>query len=156
MGAVNPSWHRWIFASVAKHLHGGIDETVPLIVEFLDKRSVVWTGAATKAEATISGPATKEISSGLHRIWVDIFVKVTTNAGTNNYPHLDAVGKIAETLDRCIVCKDYGETGIAEIGILNGRPENGETVKVTHINPSEKDTQVHSTISARYLGYFAE
>lgn len=156
MGAVNPSWHRWVFASVAKHLHVAIDPSVELVVEFLDKRSVAWTGATTKAEATISGPATKEISPGLHRIWVDIFVKVTTNMGANNYPHLDAVGTVAEALDNCIICKDYGETGLVEIGILHNRPESGETVKVTNLTPTEKDTQIHSTISARFLGYFAE
>lgn len=157
MAAVNQLWHRWIYASVAKHLHAAATaDGLPLIVEFLDKRGETWEAAASKAEATITGPMTKEVCSGLHRIWVDVFITLTSHLSSNNYVHIDHAGAMAEALDQCVTCKDYGATGLVTIGFLHPKPEQTETIKVVHLKPMAKDTQIHSTIQAKFLGYFSE
>lgn len=155
MGAVNPNWHRWIYASVAKHLKDSVGD-LPLVVEFLDKRGTDWETAVSKAEATITGPMTKEISAGLHRIWVDVFITLTSHLSSNGYQHVDHAGTLASALDQCIVCKDYGATGLETIGIIHPTPEANQPVKVNHLKPAAKDTQLHSTIQAKFLGYFTE
>lgn len=157
MGAVNPLWHRWVYASIAKHLHAAaLADDLALVVEFLDKRNTDWLEATSKAEATITGPMTREISSGLHRVWVDVFIVVTSNLSDNDYAHIDHVGAMASALDQCILVKDYGATGLVEVGTIKPRAESGDSVKVNHLKPATKDTQIHSTIQARFLGYFAE
>lgn len=137
-------------------MHEAADDSLPVVVEFLDKRDSVWSTALSKAEVVITGPMTKEISAGLHRIWVDVFVIVSSSIRTNNYDHIDKVGIFANALDQCIVCKDYGATNELIVGTLRPRPEAGDTIKTTHLKPSEKDTQIHSTVAARFLGYFSE
>ena len=155
MGAVKPNWHRWVYASVAKHLKDSAG-ALPLVVEFLDKRGTDWETAASKAEVTITGPMTKEVCSGLHRIWVDVFITLTSHLSANNYDHIDHAGTLASALDECITCKDYGATGLVTIGFLHPRAETQEAIKVNHLKPAVKDTQLHSTIQAKFLGYFSE
>lgn len=159
--AVNASWPRWIMASIAKHLHdAAYVAELPLVVEFLDRRDETWMGATHKAEVTISGPATREVSTGLYRVWVNVFVVLTSNLSDNDYDHVTHAGAIANALDRCIVIKDYGneagDTGLLDIGTITPRNEGADTVKVTHLKPAAKDTQLHSTIEVRFFGLFTE
>lgn len=156
MGAVNQFWHRWVYASIAKHLKQSAGDT-PIVVEFLDVRGPEWKTAQTKAEVTITGLMTKELCGGLHRVWVDVFVTLTSHLSEdNNFRHLDAAGAIASALDTCIVCKDYGWTNERVIGVVSPFREGNEQLKVNHLKPAAKDTQLHSTIQSKFLGYFSE
>ena len=157
MAAVNANWHRWVYASVADHLHtAATAASLPLVVEFLDKRNSAWKTAKTKAEATVTGPATKEISSGLHRVWVDVFLVVTSKRSNDDYDHIDKCGAMANALDQCILIKDYGATGLVDVGSIKPRKESGDTIDVEHLKPAETDDQIFSTLQGRYFGLFAE
>lgn len=158
---VNPNWARWIFASVADYLHTAASAKTPtalqLVVEMLDKRNAVWEAAATRAEATISGPFTKEQNSGCYLVTLDVFLVITSDlapSGGSDYDHIDFTGHMQNALDNCIICKDYGATGTIEIGTLT--PENADPRGPTHLKPSTKDTQIHSTLNARFIGIFSE
>jgi hypothetical protein len=119
-------------------------------------RNAAWKSAVSKAEVTISGPATKEVSSGLHRIWLDVFVTLTSDRSDNDYDHIGYAGAIANALDQCISVMDYGDTGLVELCIIRPIKDNAETIDVTHIKPSDTDDQIFSTVHARYFGLFAE
>ena len=154
---VNAKWHRWVYASLAKHLHGICDPVpIALVVEFLDKRTETWKQASPRAEAIITGPMSKEVSNGLHRIWVDVFLTLTSNRGANDYVHVGHAGTLANALDQCVIVRDYGETGNLDISVLTPIRDSGQTVSVMHIRPTEKDEEIHSTIQSRFYGLFAE
>lgn len=158
--AVNPKWHRWVYASVADHLHtAASNASLPLVVEFLDKRDDVWNAAPRKAEATITGPRTRELSRKLFRVHVDVFVVVTSDlasSGSTDYIHIDKVGALDSALQECILCRTYGEMPVEDIGILIPRSSDNDETKPNHLKPAEKDTQIHSTIEARLIGFFKE
>lgn len=158
---VNQKWHRWIYASVAKHLHtAATAASLPLIVEFLDKRDDAWKAAARRAEVTITGPRTRELSRGFFRVHVDVFVIVTSDiapSGSADYDHIDKVGAMATALNSCILCKTYGEVPpLVELGILTLRDDLNDEISPEHLKPAEKDTQIHSTVEARLVGFFKE
>jgi hypothetical protein len=156
MGAVDSNWHRWTYASIADALHtAATAASLPLVVEFLDKRDDAWKVAAHKAEATISGPATRGQNSEFEVI-VDVTIIVTSDLTNNDYAHIDYTGEMASALDQCIIVKDYGATGSIEVGKLTPTADPGETINVTHLKPAEKDTQIHSVITARLTGNFEE
>jgi len=152
--AANPKWQRYVYATISKSLLAALAAT-PLVIEFLNpKRTPTWEDAATKAEVTISGPRTSRVSPNRYRVFVDIFVVVTSDAGNSNAGHLDAVGTIVQALDKCFLVKDYGDTGLVDVGQLQLRSEDDEGIDVTHLKPTQEDTQIHSTILARYDGRF--
>lgn len=157
MGAVNPLWHRYVYASVADHLHtAATAASLPLVVEFLDKRDSTWKSASSRAEATLTGPVTKEVSAGLYRVWFDVFITLASERGANDYDHIDLAGKLAEALDQCILIKDFGATGLVTIGSIRPRSESADSIEVEHLKPSADDDHVYSTVSARYFGLFTE
>lgn len=155
--AVDARWHRWVYASVANHLHTVCTSAgINLVVEFLDERTSAWKNASPRAEAIITGPMSKEVSKGLHRIWVDVFVTLTSNRSSNDYAHVGHAGTLANALDQCILVKDYGGTGLLDISVLNPIRDTGRTVAVQHVRPSAQDGEIHSTIQSRFYGLFAE
>lgn len=152
---VNENWNRWVFASIAKHLHD--DSTladIPLVIHTLDKQSADWKAATTNAEVTIIGPSFR-MGTLSTRVRVGVFVIVSSHLATNNYGHIDAVGAIAASLHRCIDVKDFGigDTGLLEIGVLN-RARGDTEVGVVNLAPLSKDTKIHSTISANFFSRF--
>jgi len=152
---VDARWHRWVYASMAKHLHAN-SAGINLVVEFLDERTRTWETASPRAEAIITGPMSKEISNGLHRIWVDVFVTLTSNRSTNDYDHVGYSGLLANALDQCVLVKDYGDTGALDISVLNPIRDTNQTVAVQHVRPTEQDNEIHTTIQSRFYGLFAE
>lgn len=157
--AVNRKWHRWIYASVADHVHAAASGNFPLLVDFLDKADDTYKAATCKAQCTITGPRTREISRKMFRVHIDVFIVVTSDrapSGGTDYVHIDKVGLMAETLDQCIRCVTYGEASEDEFGVLRPRSETGDEINPTHLRPAEKDTQIHSTIEARFIGFFKE
>lgn len=155
--AVDARWHRWVYASIAKHLHDiATPASIALVVEFLDERTTSWSTASPRAEAVITGPLSKEISNKFHRIWVDVFLTLTSDRSSNDYVHVGHSGTLANALDQCITVRDYGDTGLVDISILRPIRDAGQTISVTHVRPSEGDQEIHSTIQARLYGLFAE
>jgi hypothetical protein len=155
--AVDARWHRWVYASIADHLHTICTSAgISLVVEFLDERTTAWKTASPRAEAIITGPMSKEVSNGLHRVWVDVFLTLTSNRSSNDYVHVGHAGTLANALDQCILVKDYGDTGLLDISVLNPIRDSGRTVAVQHVRPSEQDEEIHSTIQSRFYGLFAE
>jgi hypothetical protein len=155
--AVDARWHRWVYASIAKHLHAiATTASIDLVVEFLDERTAAWQSASPRAEVIITGPMSKEISKGLHRVWVDVFITLTSDRSSNDYIHIGHSGTLANALDQCILVRDYGDTGVLDVSVLNPIRDLGRTVAVQHVRPSEKDATIHSTIQSRFYGLFAE
>ena len=159
--ASNPKWPRWVHASISKHLHAAAALVeLPLVVEFLDDRSVDWRKAHYKAEVTIAGPHTRELSKGFFRVWVDVFVVLSSNkqTDTNAFKHLDHAGAIETALDRCIEVRKYdvGEVSPALVGILTPRTEDGDSISIDNLKPGDSDQLIHTVIEARYLGFFSE
>lgn len=154
---VNENWNRWVFASIAKHLHDAATlADIPLVIHTLDKQSADWKAATTNAEVTIIGPSFRPGTLST-RVRVGVFVIVSSHLTTNNYGHIDAVGAIATSLHKCIDVKDFGtgigDTGLLEIGVLN-RARGDTEVGVVNLAPLSKDTKIHSTISASFSSRF--
>lgn len=160
MTAVDPKLQRWVYASIAKHLHAAATTaSLPLVVEVLDTPPDTWKEAKHRAEVIISGPSTREISKGLRRVQVSIFCVVSSfKQVTNAYDHLDKVGALANALDRCIEVRDYdvGNDAPALIGELKPRAEDTDRIRVDHIKPTESDNRTHSVIEANLVGFFTE
>lgn len=154
---VDARWHRWVYASIAKHLHDICTPAgINLVVEFLDRRTNSWLAASPRAEAVITGPMSKEISNGLHRIWVDVFLTLTSDRSANDYVHVGHAGTLANALDQCILVRDYGATGLIDVSVLHPIQDDTQTVSVMHLQPTDKDEEIHSTIQSRFYGLFSE
>jgi len=150
MAAVNPNWHRWIYASIAKHVAALVAS--PIVFDFGGKRMATWEQSTHRAEVTISGPVTTRFSRTAWAVEVDVFVVVSSDLSANNYAHVDVTGDVANALDECLTVMDYGATGLETIGEL----QNKGSVTVTHLKPSEADDRLHSTINAKFSGTFRE
>lgn len=160
MAAVNPvpaTWPRSIYASISGHLHTEATAgSLQLRVDFTDGESAAWKAATTKAQATITGPSIKNHGHGEFDVVVDVFISVTSDRTDDDYDHIDAVGIMAKALDQCIIVKDYGVTGLVEIGtLLQGRADS-DLVATDHLRPLKTDDQIFSTIRARFEGTFTE
>jgi hypothetical protein len=153
--AINAAWPLYIHKSIAIYLHGrATTDSLPLIVETMDKRGATWEAAATRLECTITGPWSDERAKGCYDISVNISVVATTKRASNYTDSVDAAGKVANWLDTCIECKDYGDGGTNTIGFLQIDPD--ERIKVTPLRPKQDDDQLHTIIEARYMGLFDE
>lgn len=158
MAPVNSSWHKWVFASLAKHIHDSAEAVnLPMVIEFVDTRSDDWKTARLKAEATIIGPSTREASKGFHIVDVSVVVIVTSQI-SSGYSHHEAVGAMANALDRCIRVLEYGPNNPNPdfVGLLTPDVEAAARVRVTNIKPTQPDNLSHSTIEVAYTGFFAE
>lgn len=158
MAPVNSSWHKWVFASLAKHIHdSAVSADLPMVIELIDTRSDAWKTARQKAEATIIGPSTREVSKGCHAVDVSVVVIVTSQI-SEGYTHQEAVGAIANALDRCITVYEYGPDNPSPdiVGILTPDVSAQARVRVTNIKPSQPDNLCHSTIEVGYTGFFTE
>lgn len=158
MPSVNPLWHRYVFSSIVQHLRSRAAAAgLELVIEFLDQRSDAWKNATSKAEATIMGPFTKEESKGLYRVRATVFVVLTSDRSVDAGVHIDFEGQLSEALDQCIVVKDYGTTGLVDIGVIHPSVENaGDEVGPDREKPKETDDQIFTTLQVRYYGLFSD
>lgn len=157
MGSVNPQWHRYVFASIVKHLRTATTAAgLPFVVDFLDQRTDAWKDATSKAEATIMGPFTREQSSGLYRVRATVFVVLTSSRSVDAGDHIDFEGAISEALDQCIIVKDY-PSGLVEIGVITPNVESpGDEVGPDRERPKDTDDQIFTTFQVRYYGLFSD
>jgi hypothetical protein len=131
--------------------------SLPLVIEFLDQRDATWKDATSKAEATIMGPFTREQSSGLYRVRATVFVVLTSSRQVDAAVHVGHEGAIAEALDQCIVVKDYGTTGLVDIGVITPNVEAaGDEVGPDRERPKDTDDQIFTTFQVRYYGLFSD
>lgn len=150
--AVNAKLHRWVYASIADHLHTVCTAAgIALVVELLDERTASWKAASPRAEVFITGPLTKELN-GVTRVWVDVLMMLTSTRSTNDYDHVGHAGTLANALDQCILVKDYGDTGLVDVTILAPIRDLGRTIAVQHVRPVQQDEEIHSTIQSRFYG----
>jgi hypothetical protein len=161
VGLANSRWPRWVVASFAKHVHAAAEVAeVPLVVELLDDRSKEFLSSRIKAEATISGPRIQELSAGLWRIQVTVFVVISSDRQTdaNAYDHLDVAGVFLQALAQCVEVKEYGISNPdpAHVGYLDPRTGQGDEIDLQNLRPGEKDQQSHTVLEVDYLGYFSQ
>lgn len=154
--AVNAKLHRWVYASIADHLHTVCTAaSIALVVELLNERTSTWKAASPRAEAFITGPLTKELN-GVTRIWVDVLMTLTSARSANDYEHIGHAGTLANAVDQCILVRDYGDTDLLEVTILAPIRDTGRTVAVQHVRPNQQDEEIHSTIQSRFYGLYSE
>lgn len=162
MSAATAKWNRWVFASMAKHLKTAASAAqLPLVVETLDDRTKEFIDSAHKCEVTITGPHTRELSPKLHRIWVEVFVVITSNLGGTNGNagvHRDKCGAIHSALDRSIEVRQYEENNPAPalVGCLSPRHGTGDAITDSQLRATDTDKQVTSVIEARFEGLFTQ
>lgn len=158
----NASWPRWVFASVANHLHDAADTAdVTFVVEHLDDRSETWKNAAVRAEATIAGPHIKQLSADVWRVVVDVLIIVATHrqTDTNAYNHLDAVGEFVYALDQCIEVKEYAPGNVVSpdsVGLLTPTRDRNKSITADHLKPGHADQIFTTMIQAQFTGQFSE
>ena len=155
--AVDERWARWIYASIAKHLHAvATAKAINLVVELLNERPPAWETASPRAEAHITGPVSKQVSKGCYRMLVNVFITLTTNRGANDYDHIDDAGAWQNALDQCILVMDYGDTGLLTVSELIPERDLDASIPITPIRPSINDAEIHTTITGRFEGLFQE
>jgi len=75
----NPSWARWLFASLATYLKQvAQDNNILVLVEGLDERSTEFMQATDRAEVRITGPFIRELSHNYWELKVDVNVLLTS------------------------------------------------------------------------------
>ena len=161
MGAATANWNRWVFASLAKHLHTAASAAqLPLAIETLDDRTKAFINAQHKCEVTITGPHTREMSPKLHRIWVELFVVITSNLGgsENAGVHRDKCGAIHSALDRSIEVRQYDKDNLSSalVGCLSPRIGVGDAITDNQLRASDSDKQATSVIEAKFEGFFTQ
>ena len=153
MAAVDRRWARWVYGSITDYLHTKAREgSLPLIVDFEDTtNNTAWANARTRAQATITGPITREGSPGLFRVVVGVFIAVSSERSANDYDHIDAVGAMQNALDQCIPIIDAGVTNIVDVGTLT--PFQAQIAPV-HLKPADQDDTIFSTVETTFEGLF--
>lgn len=148
-------WHRYIFASVSKHLLDSAEaDSIELVVEFANQRTPPWEVATSNVEITITGPKMIQLSKGAYRAEVKIFA-IVSSIFSNGLEHIAVTGKVSDWLDQCILVLDYGDTDSVEIGQLS--PDNGEDgIGLINLKPERTPDRIHSTITGSFKGRFNE
>jgi hypothetical protein len=76
---------------------------------------------------------------------VDVSIVISSHLTDNDYDHVAAVGAMAETLDQCVRVLDHpGANELAQM--------TPSGIVVEHFRPADKDTQIHSMVSATFTG----
>jgi len=156
--AVNPSWARWIFASIATYLKGIADgQALPILVEGLNERTTVFTQATDRCEVRITGPFTKELQGYYQlEVIVNVLFQSRYDEDKNQYAILGMIGVFHAAMDSAIAVYKYGnEAGDDEhelVGCLSPAHGRNDTIRVLHfgqVDPTNKMKQ--SMIDARYV-----
>ena len=103
---------------------------------------------------TIGGFRTQQIGREAFKVECDVFVIVSSDITSNNYTHVDVVGDVANALDQCITVKDFGATGLVEVGLLRTKKGDGQFVAPDHLKPTQTDDRLHSTVNVTLDGRF--
>ena len=161
MSAANPKWARWIYATMAKYLGGVAEQNdFGLVIEALQERTTTQKRSTHKAEATIYGPHTRELSQGYHRINVEVFIVVSSDRQSqpNGYNHMDITGALQNALDQCIEVKEYepGNLAPAHVGYLTPSTEANDEITLENLKPADTDQLLHSVLTAKYQGFFTQ
>ncbi|MEX0828304.1 MAG: hypothetical protein WD005_05070 [Haliea sp.] len=169
--AANPNWARWLFASTADVLKTvATNNNLAVLVEHLDERNDAFMKSSDRAEIRITGPFSKEISKGYHRILLDVNVLLTSRydgPAKNQYNILKFAGLFHGALSMPIPVWNYGgeagdydpaneETQIF-LGCLLPKGAKSDLVKVFNFGQTnETDKLKQSVVDARYEMYITE
>ena len=152
--AINQKWARWTFASVTKHLlDSASSDSDEIVIEMANTRTPDWEAAASQFEATVSGPSILERSQDSYLIIVDVFM-IVSSLRANGYDHIEAVGRAQKWLNQCIRVLDYGDTGSAQLCVLDVVNGADGTLETINLKPTQTDDRLHSTISVQYSARF--
>ena len=148
-------WHRFIFASVSKHLLDSAEaDSIELVVEFANERTPPWENASSNVAITITGPRMMPLSKGAYRAELEVFGIVSSTL-TNGLEHIAVAGKVADWFDQCLLVLDYGDTDSIEIGQLS--PDNAaDGIPTINLKPERNPDRIHSTINGKFRGRFNE
>ncbi len=159
----NPSWARWIFASLATLLKGVAEANkLPVLVEGLDERTTEFMEASDRVEIRITGPFIRDLGNDYYELSVDsnaLFVSRYEN-GKNKYAILTTIGAFQAAMDAPIpICKYGKEPGDDEtvcIGVMEPRNKRGDAVRVMHFGQADLTDRIkQSLVDARYILYLS-
>ncbi len=167
----NPNWARWLFASTADVLKTvATQNNLAVLVEHLDERSDTFMKASDRVEIRITGPFSREISKGYHRVLLDVNVLLTSRfdgPAKNQYNILKYAGLFHGALSMPIPVWNYGaedgdyveadvETQMF-IGCLLPKGAKSDLVKVYNFGQTnETDKLKQSVVDAHYEMFITE
>ncbi len=169
--AADPNWARWLFASTAYVLKSvATNNNLAVLVEHLDERKDAFMKASDRVEIRITGPFSKEISKGYHRVLLDVNVLLTSRfdgPAKNQYNILKYAGLFHGALSMPIPCWNYGgedgdydpdnEDSQIFIGCLLPKGAKSDFVKVYNFGQTnETDKLKQSVVDAHYEMYITE
>jgi len=156
----NPSWARWLFASLATYLKQvAQDNNILVLVEGLDERSTEFMQATDRAEVRITGPFIRELSHNYWELKVDVNVLLTSRIDgpdtKNRYTFTRFAGIFQAAMDAAIAIHRYGnqqgddETLVGCLSPLSGRHDAVRVFHFGQINTTDGLRQ--SMIDAKYV-----
>lgn len=167
MASANPKWPRYVKASLTRYLlavAAPVDGLALIVNGVHTDTNPDYVAATYKAEATIAGPFTREISKNYHRVWVTVTIVLSGATGNEQdvFRQGDIAGKLVEALDACIDVREYeasyteGDPAPELVGHL--RPSDGanDHIGARDIKPTDADKLRHTFIEARFIGYFPQ
>jgi len=104
--AANPNWSRWIYSSLAGHLHDAAG-AIPALVEGVEDRTDAFMQAPERAEIRVNGPIANELSHDYWRLDVFANVVVTVQFG-NPYRIQEIAGLFQAEMDEPVEVKQFG------------------------------------------------
>jgi hypothetical protein len=115
MAEINPSWPRWIAASLAVYYKAVADNLlIKLLVEGVDERESEKM-EADRAELRVNGPFIRQLSNGYFRLNVDSNILLTDlmgGDGDNPYNLMTWAGAFQQAAEKSIPVYRYGpDTG---------------------------------------------
>lgn len=139
----NTNWSRWVYSSLAGHLHDAAG-SLPVLVEGVDDRTDEFMQAKDRAEVRVNGPTSAELSNDFWRLKVQANVVLTVQSG-NPYRIQELAGLFQAAMDQFVAVKKYGgdET---QIGCLSP----GE-VTITHFGQVDPTNRIlQATVDCSY------
>ena len=148
---ISDQWHRWIFASVAKHFTEGAalknlasyvdgDDRAPLDKHFIEVR--------------MDGPRITEHEKNNYNLYVLINVVVQSVMGKQTLTHFDNIGVVQTLFTPVIEVYKIGETDPPDLlgclRIVQGG-KNGETLRTNNLGQIDKTVRLQqATVEGHY------
>ena len=139
----NPNWSRWVYASLAGHLHDAAG-SLPTLVEGVDDRTDEFMQATARAEVRATGPNVHELSKNFWRVGIAANVVLTVHVGSP-YRIQDLAGLFQAAMDQPIGVKKYGADE-AHLGCLSPGK-----VTITHFGQTDSTNRIlQATVDCSY------
>lgn len=150
----NPSWNKWIFASVLKHFKTILEgHSISTFIEGTSNRDLT---QSEYVEIRMDGPYTNERSRNdfVLRVEVNLLIQVIVDPQKNLYRNMEVSGRCVESMTTIPVFKlgnDIADTG-DKIGCLElEMPQPRDHVRVHNFGQVETDVKLQqSTVEGHY------